>query len=355
MSMLIKDFKLFFADRGSYLLIVLLAAGLACALLFGKPLSLSPKIGLGIVDLDRTEYSEILISYFSENEVFNEYITVLEGDESMVRTAFASGEIDLYVVIPEFFSESLMHINNDVGMKAVINSSDITKSVVLKELLNSYASYISAVEVNCQSVYDIMSDQGIAYDEVSDTNVELSYDLIFTALGKDSFFNIKDNDRISGVPLVNYYVYSLLALIILYAGVFTGADLLKERLCMVSVRLKANGVSGMKMILSKALSHGIVVSVLLIAACILMTARSELSFEAGEIAFIVFSVFVSCLLGAAVSLVFKSSSSYMIFANMLVLFMCIAGGGVIPIMYLPEAMLRVARFTPNYWFIRMLV
>lgn len=355
MTMITKDFKLFFAERGTKLLFLLIAAGALLAVFFGKPVALSPKIGLGIVDNDRTEYSEILISYFAENEVFNEYITVFLGDEGQVIKEFKDGRLDLYVIIPEGFTDNLIRIDNDVDMKAVINSSDITKSVVLKELLNSYSKYITAVEVNCQSVYDIMLDGGASYEQAAKTNEEVSYSLIFTALGKDNFFNIVDYDRISGVPLTNYYVYALLAMIILYAGVFCGASLLKEKLCMVSVRLKASGYKVGSMVISKAFTHGTVIGAVLLIVLIVINLCSKLSFGAGDIALIILSGYLSCLIGALLSLAFKSASSYMIFANMLVLFMCIAGGGVIPVMYLPEAMLRVARCTPNYWFIRMLV
>ena len=52
---------------------------------------------------------------------------------------------------------------------------------------------------------------------------------------------------------------------------------------------------------------------------------------------------------------FKSEGGYIIFSNMLILLLTIVGGGIIPVMYLPEAIARVARFTPNYWFIKMLL
>ena len=45
----------------------------------------------------------------------------------------------------------------------------------------------------------------------------------------------------------------------------------------------------------------------------------------------------------------------MILGNMLILFTTIAGGGIIPIMYLPEGCAVVARFTPTYWFIKLIL
>lgn len=354
MTMITKDFKQILADRGSVLVLALLVICVAAAVLLGRPAEGTPKLNLGIVDKDSSEYSKLLISYFAENEVFNEYITVVCGSEYDIESEFNAGELDLYVVIPEEFAANLMRINN-VGMKAVINSSDITKSVILKELLNSYADYISAVEVNCQSVYDIMTDSDDTYENVQKTNERISYDLIFTALGKDSFFEIVDYDRVSGIPLSNYYVYVLIAVIVLYTGVFAGASLLKDRLSMTYTRLSSIGYSRIKMILSKCFAYGTFLAVMLIAAFLTVHFASDVKLDTG--AFIAAMIFgyLCCLLWCLTALLFKSSSSYMVLSNMIVLFMCIAGGGIIPIMYLPEVMANIAKFTPIYWFIRMLV
>ena len=82
---------------------------------------------------------------------------------------------------------------------------------------------------------------------------------------------------------------------------------------------------------------------------------SPVAVRPGAIAVVLLAVFVSCFAFVLFGSCFKSLGSYIITANMLILLMTVAGGGIIPIMYLPEAMASVARFTPNYWFIRMLL
>jgi hypothetical protein len=82
---------------------------------------------------------------------------------------------------------------------------------------------------------------------------------------------------------------------------------------------------------------------------------SPVSFKPQALAAVFASVFVSCFVFVVFGSCFKSLGSYIITANMLILLITVAGGGIIPIMYLPEAMASVARLTPNYWFIRMLL
>jgi len=42
----------------------------------------------------------------------------------------------------------------------------------------------------------------------------------------------------------------------------------------------------------------------------------------------------------------------MIVGNFFSFIFCIIGGGIIPIMYLPTELVELAKYTPNYWFIK---
>ena len=75
----------------------------------------------------------------------------------------------------------------------------------------------------------------------------------------------------------------------------------------------------------------------------------------GRILFIFAAIAVSCILFMIIARFVNSVPGYMVLGNMLILFMTIAGGGIIPIMYLPEGVLTIARFTPTYWFIKLIL
>ena len=87
----------------------------------------------------------------------------------------------------------------------------------------------------------------------------------------------------------------------------------------------------------------------------LISFLSDLDIPASAIFFIFSAIVVACVLFMIIARFMNSVSGYMVLGNMLILFMTIAGGGIIPIMYLPEGVLAIARFTPTYWFIKLIL
>lgn len=352
--MILKDIKLILHSRSFAWFVGLIATAAVIAVIFGRGNSLSPKISLGIADLDRSEYSEMLITYFEENVVFSSYISIERGTEPELMRRFADGDIDVFLVIPENFAAQLITITN-VPMKAYISSSDRTKAVIYKNLLESYARYITAVEVNCQALYDIMLTEGFDADYVDRENVAVSYELIFTALGKDEFFDYSHIERFAGVSLVNYYIYAAMALAVLYCGMFSGLSALREKLTNVEMRLRALGKRRAGRNFTKAFAYFLICGGLMLVMMLAVNLLAGFSFPAFALVFVPACVFVSALLFTFASGLFSSTGGYIMFSNMLILLVTIVGGGIIPLMYLPEAIARIAVFTPNYWFIKILL
>lgn len=352
--MLLKDIRLILHEPKNLILLAVLIVMVIVGGFFGEAPQIGSKVSIGVADLDDSEYSRLLLTYFEDNDIFTSYITIIKGSESELEAMFENSEIDLYLVIPENFTEKMIRIEN-TPIKAVINSSDRTKAVVYRNLLGAYAEYISSVEACCQTLYDLMREEGYSRDYVDSVNVSISYELIFTALGKDDLFSKTDVRRIEGISLVNYYVYSVLSILIMYMGLAAGLNLLKERLLNVRSRLISIGVSKTRQIVSKNLAYGLVSSLVASLAMIAMNSLGELSFGFGAYLFIIASCFVSCFVFLLIGSLAGSVGGYFYFCNSLILLLVICGGGIIPIMYLPDAMAKVAGFTPNYWFIRFLM
>ena len=311
-------------------LLVLSAAGI----MFCVQETTGPAVRFGIADEDQTEYSGLLVTYFDENEVFSSYFQVVRGTRYELSDMFDAGELDMYLIIPKDFTENLSDIIN-MPIEGKINSSDKTKAVLLTNLANAYSTYISSVEMNCQGIVNAM--------------------LLFTALGKDSFFKREIIERFEGISLVNYYIYAGMILIILYAGLLAGLKTLKERVSKVGDRLVSAGIGKTRIFISGLAAFLIVYGVIMLVAVGLIAALSELSIPGSAVFFIFSAIVVSCVLFMIIARFMNSVSGYMVLGNMLILFMTIAGGGIIPIMYLPEGVLAVARFTPTYWFIKLVL
>lgn len=354
--MFLKDIRLILHEKQTMIMLLLIAAVTLIGLIFGTRYSVTERMKMGIADRDGSDYSTVLLSYFTDNSVFNSYMEVVVGSEPELETMFDRGELDLYVVIPEGFTENLIRINN-LPIKAVIESGNRTKAVVYKNLLEAYASYISSSEVCCQTLFDMMLEQGYDIEEVREVNKDISVELIFTALGKDDMFLRRDIPRFKSLSLIDYYVMSALALLVMYCGLFAGLSYLKELLSKTSVRLKTTGVSAGAQFLSKLITFTLLYTVLCGVGGYLLIGDKGMSVMECTLPGMLFTmllpVLLSCMFFMLAARFFRSTGSYYFFSNMLLLLTTVCGGGVIPIMYLPETMARVASFMPNYWFIKL--
>ena len=351
--MFVKDLKCIFSDKRTLILLGVLFVTAIIGIIFSVSSETEPAIKLGIVDEDDSEYSRLLVTYFDENKDFSSYISVVRKDRKDMEESFDKGQIDAYVVIPKDFADNLKKIQNET-ITAVINSSDTSKTVLLTNLLNAYSAYISGVEINCQALVDVMWEEGYESSYRSDVNYSTSIDLVFTALDKSSYFKRIGIDRFNGISLINYYLYSAIVMIILYGGMFAGMNALKERLGKAGERLKSLGASGVGIFLSKTAAYSIFLTLCVVILTFILNVFGRI-----EIPLLTFLVLIPIIIGSVmmfivISHLTNSVKSYTIVTNMLILLMTIAGGGIIPIMYLPEACIKIAKLTPTYWFIRLI-
>jgi ABC-2 type transport system permease protein len=345
--MFVKDLKLIFSDRKMLILLALLVIISVAGVIFCIKETRGPAVRFGIADEDQTEDSYLLVIYFDENEVFNEYFKVVRGTKKELEEAFDRGELDMYMVIPEGFTRNLKSYVN-MPIETIINNSDKTKLELMSILADTYSEYITAVQINCKGLTDMVGREDF-------DSALVQRELVLTALGKDSFFRRKTIDRFEGISLVNYYIYSGIILIILYAGLFAGLKSLKERLGKAGERLVSVGVGRGKIFFSSLSAFVLVYTVIMGIALGLIAGLGELTVPPVAIFFVFLAIVVVCSLFMLISKFVKSVPAYMILGNMLILFTTIAGGGIIPIMYLPEGCIAVARFTPTYWFIKLIL
>lgn len=311
-------------------------------------------IQFGLADEDGSVYSKMLIEYFRESESFASYVNIREGTGKELEQSFYQGELDLFLQIPEGFAENMI-VMNHLPVKVLISTKDVTKSVLLKNILDSYEKYIRAVEVNCAALYDVMAKAGMNEDLINKTNVEISYDLIFTALGKAKFFDYLEISEFPAASLFTYYNFALLSIILNFTGLYAGFLMLQEKRTGILKRLYTTG-TGVFTVLCEKILFAVGVVFLLCSCAYLLPGiinGSKISFGFPLTLFCA-SLFNICL-SVFLSSLFYKTRDYIIAGNFLCFLLSILGGGIIPIMYLPEAMVKLSVFTPNYWLIRVML
>ena len=349
-----KDIKLFISDTKTLLVLLVLALLGIAGVFLASGITPPTVITVGIVDHEQSNYSEMLKTYFAENEDFNAFVNIYEGTEEEVNARFEKGELDFYFIIPENFTSEMIGMKN-TPIKAVINSDDKAKAAVYGALLESYSRYITSVEVNIESLTFRMREEDYDRQLIRDKNVEISWDLVMTALGKDAFFEREAFDRMASLPLTDHYIYSVLILLVLYSGMLTGYSVLLERKSGVRSRLVSCGISPARTIISKVLVYGTLMSAAFLAVMTVMKQFGKIEFSFGIGLYLTALIFGAGIVFSVLALLIRSKNGYCFFSNMAILLMTVLGGGIIPVMYLPNALSRFAQFMPSYRFITFIL
>lgn len=315
-----------------------------------EPASVKAGLSIGVIDKDKSEYSTLMVSYFKDNKVFSQYVSVIVGEEKEIKQKFDDGELTMYLLIPPNFVESLIYIEN-IPMQAVISKEDTTKAIILKNMLLGYERYISAVEINCVALYDMMQEASMSQNLIDSENFRISYDLIFTALGRENFFDYIEKQDVTGIPLRTYYTYEAFFLLLSYLAVFAGMDLLIERKNGIVSRLTTMGTKVTSVVLAKFILYLGLFS----APVLLFYGLGQVGlFPKTNLSEIVFSILyfgATVLVFLFLGTLLRKLPNYLLVANALILFCAIIGAGLIPLFYLPDTMKQLARLSPNYWFL----
>lgn len=308
-----------------------------------------PMVQLGIIDEDASAYSQMFIEYFNNYDELQQYVQITVDVEDKIIKGFEKGIYDILVRIPKNFIEDMIYMNH-TPVEVRINTEDSTKAIIINNILRSYEKYIRAVEIACVTLYDVMESSGYDADTIDKVNFKISYDLVFTALGKHDFFDLKPIMDYKSIPLLEYYGYGIIALLFLYAAIYGGYRLLMERKSQVFYRLKVTGIPVWKLVASKIISTTCFILLLGIPVAMFLSKGSIVVF--GQL--ITFFIgFILCIVSIflMVSTFFKNSTQYVMFSNILIFFWIVLGGGIIPTKFLPESLILISSYMPGYQFI----
>ena len=310
--------------------------------------AMAGKLTLGVANEDGSEYSELLISYFVGNENFSSFVDVTEGTEEELRRLLETGKLDAYLFIPEQFAQSLI-VMEHVPVRAVVSMRQPTKALLFRQVLEAYETYIRHVEVQCTVLYDRMKLAGFSASELNKANMDISLDLIFTALGKDDFFRIRQVERKQEITLAEHYFFTLL----FCAGAFlflpAGNRILKWKQTGMVSRFKTMRISMGAVIAAAALPY---LAGIFVATGSMLYLRRSFDVRNFLCAVLLFVAVLLVALGLGAAL--QKRKDYLFAYSMVLCVITVLGGGIVPKQYLPDLFARIAMLLPNERFVLLM-
>lgn len=304
-------------------------------------------ISIGISNQDDSEYAALLLRYFKDNEEFSKYVEIAEGEESVLQARFDKGELDCLLVIPEGFAEQMIQMEH-LPIRVSVLAEDATKALLLKTVLNAYETYIASVEVNCMALYEKMKEHGFSYQERQQTNVDVSLDLIFTALGKDSFFARRSVAPKTELSAAASRLCSVSCLLLFLLCFLAGSRLREYFSNGMAWRIRLMGVSYLSLSVAILLPYAL--ALLLLAGCLLCFATERSAVFFGTEAVLLLPLL---LLPAVLGMACRKKQNYLLLYSLSFIGMALLGGSILPELYLPEQFVHVMRWLPNYRLVRL--
>lgn len=347
----IQEFKVLFKGKKLGLFMAVILAGvLAGFLMRGKDAQIDQKerVSIGIVNHDTSIYSKMLLSFYQENGLFTSYVSIYLGGEEEIFSQFEEGKLDMYLVIPKNFADSMTYLEH-LPVQAVISAKNPAIEIMLKTLLKSYEKYISSVEIHCVALYQIMLLSGMPRESAREMNEKISVQLILKALAKNDFFERHILENYKAVQLVPFYLHEIFLLGLTFLALLLGLAFQKEHHAGIYMRLASLGIGSFQILWQKELFLSVLLAV---AGAILFFLNPFGLFNSWQVVFLLF--LYACLMGAAMlfmAAALDKIKNYLLASNMFLLLGTILGGGIIPFMYLPKRMRSVARLLPNYNFL----
>lgn len=308
-------------------------------------------IKIGLVMNEDSLYSDMLMEYMREDKTYSDYVSIIRLTEAEAATELSKGSIDMYVALPDGFIESMEHIEH-LPVKVMISGQNEFKSSVLDLCLRSYESYVSSVEINCVALSVIMEMQGADIKTVKQANDKISLELISTALNRNSIFEtVKTDDKM--IPdLAEYYVRAAFIMIVMLMGLVPGLGILKEKSTNTIARWSTTPNSNAGFFYEKLILHLLCCiplwSMMYLLLCGLLNHNITIQEIMIDAAFIIMLGGCSILL----AVICRHEQDYVSVVCTGSLLLAIIGGGIIPITYLPQDMVKAAAFTPNYQYMK---
>ena len=285
------------------------------------------------------------------SETFSKLVAVQIGNRNEIQELFKEGKLDIYLEIPEDFAQNMIRIQHS-PVQVYLNIEDTTKAILFENILHSYEKYIKAVEVNAVGLYEIMEQKGMDQELIDKTNQRVSIDLIFTALGKEEFFSFHTVEAFPATNVFLYYLISILLMFLLYGGLYAGFQVLKEFQYQTYMRLKTTKTPAFYLIGIKTCLLSMIFTCIIAAFFYRLKGGEDVAYWfLYDIAISVFSVSFAVFL----SVIMQTMQRYILIGNLLLFYFIVIGGGIIPIQFLPQGLIRLARITPFYYMLQGMI
>lgn len=356
MNLLYKDLKLFISNK--ILLGIWIVLMIVLCWMFSRDVK-QAKVGklvadIGICNYDEdNKYSTMLVDVITNAEDMRSLIKIHYADEKELEKQFMDHKLDCYIVVPKGFMDHLINIDF-VPIKVRLSDENSITAIIVKNVLDSFSSYISSIQNNVTALNRAQSALGLKYEFTSVVDAQMSIKLATQVLEKDTYFDYVKYEDNTIVTMKQYMLFSFLVIIITFGALFSGVDLLKEKSYGVVERYKSQGGNMITFIGMKAFMYTVIMYSLILIPNVIASYIKDFKLNKNLMLLYLWLILFCVSISVLMAVIAGRIRTYVLMANMVCITSILVGGGIIPVVYLSDKLAKLAEFTPTFHFITVL-
>ncbi|GAA5417085.1 hypothetical protein Pryu01_02146 [Paraliobacillus ryukyuensis] len=318
-------------------------------------------IEVGLVDLDESEETTMLVDLIDEASLLGSYIHIKKYTAEEAQSALDMGTLSAYVTFPENFTTDLYQ-GDPVKIPIMGNQKQPVKSYIIKELLNSMTRYIASAQANILTINQYAKSLPMEEAERQEILLNQFNQFMLFTLSKDNIIQEEQISNLTTTSPVQYYSiagwFILITIWMLSIYILIG----KEDGVAIQNRMRLYGVTRFQQMVSRMLLvfiYGLVLGLISLFAFINLL-KIEFYFSDYLRAGIVISLYSLLLLLvlAVIELIFTSKKVSLLVQISVTSIVLLLSGALIPTLYFPEqikAMLPIVFSTEAFHWLTELV
>lgn len=309
---------------------------------------------IGIVNSDDSSYSAMFMDFITDSAEFAKIVTVVEGSKNELEKMFMDGKLDAYVEIPDSFISNIVDIDA-VPICVKVSDKNTVTAILVSNIINSYQDYINSIQLNVTALYNSLRAVGFSNAKTLMPCIKVTYKMVTGIVDKEDMVEQTEITDYKNTSVIRYAIFAAITFVILYGSIFAGVDLIKEKNYKVLNRYLVSGKNVFLLILVKTIFYSLALYLLVLIPTIVssIVCKTDINWNMMflYITFILFSVSMSIL----ISFIAGEINGYAIITNIMYMISCIIGGGIIPVMYLPDTINKIGEYTPTRLFIKTFI
>ncbi len=295
-------------------------------------------IKIGVVDLDQSEETTVIINMITESSDLGEFIMINRMSESEAIRKIEQDQISTYITFPENFTNHLYE-GESVTLPITGNPNQVTDSFLIKEFLDSITRLISAAQANILTINHYAKELEMDIEERHDMLFEQFVDFLLYTVGKDKIIDQEKTTNHATSSPIHYYSLASWFIIIIIWLLLVYNFLYKEESVRMKSRMKLYGVTELQQLFSRIFVTLIVVLPLALGGLIILQNILGLQLDWEDylrimiVLFIHNGLFLQCL--AMIETIFKSAKLRLLGQSLLTFLLIIMSGTIIPTIYFP--------------------